>query len=472
VLSCIAVLGVSSSAAHAASTVPAGSATTSVTPYSWPTVLSERSTKSVTIANGIRYHQIYAKTTNGQVHAFVLKVELGYPNVTLVPQLTKGVLASDGATLSSTIARTGAVAGVNGDYFDRVGYIAKPAGDGQPTHMLIQNGQIIASGIPDDCGVVGYTWQDTLVIGRESFSGAVTDGAISVPLSAINEVVWPDRTSQCEEKVGPPGLVLETPKWGRRSELDEAAPIARLSDLRDGKYQVLAIAGRATKSPALKRGESALIGYGTSASFVDETLQVGQVISVTDAVTPYTGDLEDAFGGGFLAVIDGKVNPEIAGNNSDIEAATVIGVNENGSRVIVGVFDGGERGEEGIGYSEMAGWLLEQGAYEGIVMDNGGSSEMDARLPGDTGPSVLNRPSGDGHERLLAECVCFYSLTPALQAAKERQQAFRAARTEQSDIAAGNEAGAAYANRLRQLALKRLRRILRLMRTARLRRRS
>lgn len=407
-LSCVAALGLFSGVAQAASTGSAGSATAPVTPYSWPAVLSETSTTPVTVTNGIAYNQMYYDTADGDAHAFVLNVDLTDPNVTLVPQLTTGVLASDGATLSSTIARTGAVAGVNGDYFDRVGYIAAPAGDGQPTHMLIQDGQTVASGVPDGCGIVGYTQQDTLVIGTESFSGTVTDGSAAEALSAINEVVWPDSTSQCSDKVGSPGLVLETPQWGARSELDEAAPIALLEDLGSATYQVLSITASATESPALTTGESALIGYGTSGTFVEGTLQVGQVISVADSITPDTGDLQDAFGGGYLAVINGQVNPQIAGNNTDIEAATVIGVTEDASHVIVGVFDGGDPGEEGIGYSQMAGWLLQEGAYEGIIMDNGGSSEMDARLPGDTEASVLNSPS-DGHERLLAECVCFYS---------------------------------------------------------------
>jgi exopolysaccharide biosynthesis protein len=408
VLSCVAALGLSPGVSYAASTGSEGTSATPVTPYSWPTVLSERSTRPVTITKGISYSQTYYEMADGDAHAHVLNIDLRDSNVTLMPQLTTGVLASEGSTLSSVIARTGAVAGVNGDYFDRVGYIAEPAGDGQPTHMLIQDGRVVASGIPDDCGIVGYTTQDALVIGRESFSGTVTDGSASETLSAVNEVVWPDSTSQCNETVGRPGLVLETPEWGEQSELDEAAPIAILKDLGDSKYRVLSITASATESPALKTRESALIGYGASGTFVGGTLKAGQVISVADSVTPYTDDLEDAFGGGFLAVINGEVNPEIAGNNSDIEAATVIGVTKNGKHVIVGVFDGGEPGEEGIGYSEMAGWLLEHGAYEGIIMDNGGSSEMDARLPGDTGSSVLNTPS-DGHERLLAECICFYS---------------------------------------------------------------
>jgi hypothetical protein len=48
----------------------------------------------------------------------VLNVDLGDPDVTPVPQLTTGVLASDGAALSSTIDGTADVAGFNGDYFD------------------------------------------------------------------------------------------------------------------------------------------------------------------------------------------------------------------------------------------------------------------------------------------------------------------------------------------------------------------
>jgi hypothetical protein len=114
-------------------------------------------------------------------------------------------------------------------------------------------------------------------------------------------------------------------------------------------------------------------------------------------------------GGGFILLAGGQVNPEIAGDNAPQEAATVVGINQAGTQAVVAVFDGQQPHLAiGVGYAEMAGWLQTQGMYAGVYFDSGGSSDLVARMPGQTEATVRNSPS-DGRERSVAECLCFYS---------------------------------------------------------------
>ena len=59
-------------------------------------------------------------------------------------------------------------------------------------------------------------------------------------------------------------------------------------------------------------------------------------------------------------------------------------------------------------YTEVARFMLAHGAYNAMLFDSGGSSEMVARLPGRDDVSVINWPSG-GNERPVANGLFIYS---------------------------------------------------------------
>ncbi|MBO0863510.1 MAG: phosphodiester glycosidase family protein [Mycobacterium sp.] len=385
------------------------------TPTYWPLVAGQDSTPSAEITSGITYQQTSFQTVGGPQRGSVLDVNAANPNVAFNPVLSSDHLASAGEAVSAMAGRTGAVAGVNGDYFNGVGRFPLPLGQGQPTHLLMQGGQVVNGGLPDDCGVLGYTADHHFTIGRESFSGTVSAGTVSAPLSAVNALVSPGPSSQCNTPTAPLGLVLVTPLWSdQAAPMDAAAPVAELADLGGSQYRVTSVSVSQSSLPAQQPGQAALVGEGNSASFVT-ALQPGQDISVSDGVTPDPG-LVSAVGGGFLLLTDGQLNPELGAGpvppgapDPVQEGATVVGISQDGTRAVIGVFDGQQPGlAGGVGYHEMAGWLQQQGMYQGLFYDSGGSSDMVARLPGQTTPTVRNTPS-DGHERLVAECLCFSS---------------------------------------------------------------
>jgi Phosphodiester glycosidase/Calcineurin-like phosphoesterase len=158
-----------------------------------------------------------------------------------------------------------------------------------------------------------------------------------------------------------------------------------------------------------------LVGENTASAAFVNGLTVGESIDVNDGISPNPGYTQ-AVGGGYLLEINGQANPEVASQTSEA-GTTVIGINQDGTKAIMAVFDGEQASiGEGFGLDQMAAWLVSQGMYQGMAFDGGGSSEMVARLPGQISATVQNSPS-DGDQRLVAECLCFSSTETAPSAA-------------------------------------------------------
>src|SRR5579875_13783 len=109
------------------------------TPASWPQVVDQSTTPSQTITAGVTEDSQTIDTVGGRQHTQILSVNLASPNVR-VGSVEAGntVIDPSDETVTSMGDRTGAVAGVNGGYFD----INKT---GQPTGGSVVNGQILKS---------------------------------------------------------------------------------------------------------------------------------------------------------------------------------------------------------------------------------------------------------------------------------------------------------------------------------------
>jgi hypothetical protein len=68
----------------------------------------------------------------------------------------------------------------------------------------------------------------------------------------------------------------------------------------------------------------------------------------------------------------------------------------------------GESTALGVTPAQVTGYLLQHGAYNAVLLDGGGSTEIDARIPGTSGLTTLNTPS-DGAERPVANGLFVYT---------------------------------------------------------------
>ena len=133
-------------------------------PLNWPRVRSS-SGWTVPIGPGVSYSRFTVITADGPLAIHHLVLDLNNPGVRLDVALAHDRLISDDETVSSMVRRSGAIAGVNADFFD----IRE---SGMPLNIMVQNGRLLRSpsrrvalAIRPDRGVeiARYEWNGTVV---------------------------------------------------------------------------------------------------------------------------------------------------------------------------------------------------------------------------------------------------------------------------------------------------------------------
>ncbi len=352
----------------------------------------------VTLGSGVTETNETLLTLAGVQEVSLLRVDLSNPHVHLGVVQAHDQLFGHGEKLSSMAQRSGALAGINSDFFE-----ARQAND--PLGMLEINGQIWQS--PGVYAVLGVTSSGRLTMGRESFSGSVTAGSESYPLSSVNR--YGDK--------GANHLRLYTPTLGTTLPLHGAA-LALLQPVAGSNttFTVASIHTRATGLPLL-RGQIALVGRGDAQTWLTTHLQAGASIEINEQIAP-DDNLVQAVGGGPVVLKDGALYHDrhipAPGEVDVSNPLTAVGISKDG-RYALFVVCNGRRADtnhsQGFTYAEMADYLLAHDAYQAMIFDSGGSSELAARLPGQNGISVINTPSA-GQERLVADGLFVYSGTP------------------------------------------------------------
>lgn len=349
----------------------------------------------VKIAPGVIFHTEIIQTQAGPEFVSLLNVDLTAPNVQIGLVQAHDRLISSDETVSSMANRSGAVAGVNGDYFE-IGTSGRPIG------MVETNGQLIQS--PTVYAVLEETSSKQLVTGFEKFVASVTDGSASFKLSSINHFV--------EASEGK--LVLATSALGAPVSIpgDTVAflqPIAGSSTA----FVVTSIQPYVTKLPALV-GQDALWGAGLGGRWLTATLHKGDHVNLSESLVPDIHAV-NAIGGGPILIMNGSLyndpNSPVPGEANYRYPLTAISISKDGAHVLFAVFDGrylDPTRSPGLTHAQAAQYLLAHGAYQAILLDSGGSSEMVARFSGHHSVSVTNWPS-DGKERPVANGLFIYN---------------------------------------------------------------
>lgn len=382
-------------AAHSAGSANSASWLPS-TPAGWPQVVDYSRTKANEVTRGIQQYAETYDTVGGRQHVQVLSVDLADPNVRAgVVEAGDRIVVPADETTSSMAHRTGAVAGVNGGYFDI-------NATGQPLGGVISDGTILKSPTPDFNAQLGIKPDGTMVMGQENFSGTVTDGAQSFPLTSVN--------TTSDEATGK--ITELTPSLGAASGLTAGTLVLGQSTA-DGSLTVSSVQTGATSVPQLPQGELGLMANGAGGQWLSGGVHVGDTVRLTSQISP-DNDLTQLVGGVTMLVKDGQVYNDPTGTPpSGVNPETAVGISEDGRQAIAVAIDG--RGTEdtavGVTPAQAAGYLVAHGAYTALLFDGGGSTTEVAREPGTTTASVVNTPSDlpGNTERPVADGLFFYS---------------------------------------------------------------
>jgi hypothetical protein len=347
-----------------------------------------------TIAPGVQYGTYDVVTQAGPIVVHAVAVQPQQPDVHLDDVLSDDMLVSGGETLSSMARRTGAVAGINGDYFD--------IGDtNQPTNVVVRTGALLQS--PRKRYALVITSQGLPEITELSFSGTLQIGTQSVDVDAINVMPPPEG-----------GVALLTPQYGSVAPVDDLTLIGlQPTDGTPpfGSYRVTGVLDNTQRQPP---GYYAAIGANAYDAIAvpnpgDAVLAQGDLEPISLA------DVAAAVGGGPLILKDGAWYDDPdgpKGGEFDLRIpASGAAIAPDGTLFLVEV--DGRQPDRSIGVTrpEFAALMRALGATQGMAFDGGGSSEMVARTLGTADASVVTSPS-DGHERKVAEGLLVYSTAP------------------------------------------------------------
>jgi hypothetical protein len=367
------------------------------------------------LATGVHYEQFDISAAAGPAHAHVLRVDLREPRVR-VELLHQGAVAAR-ATVSRLATAQGALAGVNGDFFnisetqhpgvEATGASVGPAiAQGRALKAAVPDGQRFGPALPP-----GTTTKDVFGVGtdrRARLDDLALDGSVrtpegELPLGGLNQYALP---------VGSVGAY--TSDWGAASRVratcgtdtDRAAPCSTDTHevtVRDGKVVATAdTPGRGT----IAGGTTVLVGREAGAQQLRK-LSVGSAVTVRHrlvaaaAGTPYRFAL-----GGYPVLKNGRPLPGLDDATSAVR--TAVGIADSGRRLYLLALDGAPGYRGGLTIAEVAATMRTLGSVDAFSLDGGGSTTMAARTRGSAAVAALNHPSG-GAERPVPNGIGVFS---------------------------------------------------------------
>ena len=421
----------------------------------WPAVLSS-SGFTLPVASGILYSHFGLITSSGPLDIHHLRVDLNNPTVHLGVALAHNRLMSDDETVSSMVGRSGAIAGINADYFD----IHE---SGMPLNILARDGQLLRSpwrfvafalGKDGVARIVRFRWTGRIVLPDtgearplEGYnSGMYPDGVIAISNLRGYGAPPPDPgTRQTVVELAPSedaGSTPVTPRGTDQAPVPQndfvvvtpgpdrfvikpapsapaptvprgtTVPSGAAGDM-SGRYFVKQVWPQQAFYAPFPKDEIVLLGRGAGADWLARRVTAGQQVQVDLTTDPDWRDFQAAIGGGPVLIQNGQI-VEDSDAPSPLERdhrhpVIAVGIARDGRSLTLVEVDGRQPNLSiGLTRPELASYLRWLGAYQAMAFDSGGSAEVVARLPGQSVPTVVNSPS-DGRERPVANALLIYS---------------------------------------------------------------
>lgn len=351
-------------------------------------IANERGLQSVrleTVAPGVAFAKYIMRTDDGPLAVSLLDVDPQEPTVRFDTVLAGDRIFSGAERTSSMAVRTGAVAGIDGDYFDMGGTSA-------PQGLMIRDGRLLHS--PDEV-------RETLVVGRDkSFTFGLYrfGGEVRTPRGVAQITMFND---------WPPGKVaIVTPDLGRMPATPNVTFVALSPTATPHRFRVDDVA-------PLDSRRTATFGLAFGPLASAKVPRRGDAVDVEYHVTPSIDDAVAAVASGPLLLKDGKWYEDShapAPGERDVRWP-VVGVGKLPSGRLLWAAVDGRWFDVSIGMTrpEFAALLQRFGVRDAIALDSGGSVTMVSRIPGDDEATVRNHPSDSGGERWVANGLFIYS---------------------------------------------------------------
>ncbi|MEV0717361.1 phosphodiester glycosidase family protein, partial [Asanoa sp. NPDC050611] len=335
------------------------------------------------VAPGLELTSFDRLDANGWIRADALTADLGGSGLS-VGYVNTGAVART-APLRGVVDQAGAVAAVNGDFFD-INQSGAAQGIGVRDGDLVQSP---VAGHPDGVAI-GPDGIGRVV--QFYFAGTAALPGGPVTLTQFNNIV----------QAG--GVGVFTALWGDYDRARAVAGATKVTEVAVTGGTVAGVAPAAGKGP-IPAGTTVLLGRDAGADAL-AGLRPGDPVEVTYQARPSDDRaVAAAIGGNRVLVKDGV--PQDIGDVTP-EPRTAVGFSADGKKMIMATVDGRQADSRGVTLTELGRLMASLGAHDALNLDGGGSSTLVAREPGAPAVRVENAPS-DGSERPVPNGLAVYA---------------------------------------------------------------
>ncbi|MFD3587302.1 phosphodiester glycosidase family protein [Streptomyces sp. NPDC058683] len=367
------------------------------------------------IASGVTYRQFDVTAAKGTVHAHLLTADLTDPHVH-VDLLHPGAVAAR-SPVSTMADAAGAVAGVNGDFFN-ITETQHPGAEatGASVGPAIAHGRLLKAAVPkaqrfgpslppgtDTTDVLGVGVDRRARLDRLTLLGTVRTPDGNLALRGLNQYAL------AQNSVG-----AYTAAWGSvsRKRATCGSDTSRAAGCSTDTYEVRIRGGKVVDtatspgSGAIAEGTTVLLGREAGADKL-RRLTKGERVTVRRQMVASASKVPYRFAVGGYPVLRGG-EPLAGLNDTTAAVRTAAGYTSGGRKLLLLALDGAVAYRSGLTIAEVADEMRELGAVDAFSLDGGGSTTLVARTPGDRTVSVLNHPT-DSPERAVANGIGVFS---------------------------------------------------------------
>jgi len=352
----------------------------------FPAIVTDASTVSF-VAPGVTYGDYEMLTSQGPLPVHGSLADLHDPNVRVDAVRASDRIISSGATVSAMAARTGAVAGVNGDYFD-IG------NTNQPLNVLVQNGRLLHGPMRRYALVLTNDRRAQFVELSLKGSLELASGE-TVALDQIN--AWPPAKN---------GATLITPEFGpvppqRDGTLVKITPVFGTPPF--ATFRAIGVLDTNAAAPA-----AYYLGIGADASQTITVPVPGDTIVTQAQSDPPLAQIATAVGGGPLLLRGGRPYEDADGPGgtefTQRIPATGAALTAEGALLLIEVDGRQPNVSVGLTRPQFAMLMSAFGGRDGMAFDGGGSSAIVARRPGAVYYTQLTLPTGCSGQTASRPC--------------------------------------------------------------------
>jgi len=360
------------------------------------------------------YDFIPAQGESGKTRVHVIAIDLTNPYVSLNAMTGGGTLPGK-STVGNMVKESGAVAGVNADYFEMTGSQPVPFG------FHIADGELLKTARKlDGMYMFGITSSRIPVIDRFTVMGSVvaSNGA-KFELSGVNEAAYWISGSASHANA----LYMYTSSWTAAERPLDSSTTPTEALVQDGV--VVQVSDKAALPVQPPANGYILRGHGQAAKFIVDNLIPGTQVTASYLIksetsgTTYPADSWSMMIGGHTILVDGGVPAAYSRSVSSLSpnadrARTAIGYSQDKKTVyLVTVEKSGS--SAGATLQELQQILVMLGVWKGINLDGGGSTTMISRPLGEFTTQLAHATEDGGsgtYQRPVVNGIGVYTSAP------------------------------------------------------------